>query len=127
MILLECSRAEHAERNGMKRYCGCSSPDERRKRPCEDEERNSAKKRAAFFLSCPFILCCEVPVERWKEDFSADDRLEQPSRTKEATGERPLNCPYCLERKCSFGNNGLIFLILLVLCFYMIAIQLFSS
>ena len=39
----------------MKRYCGCSSPDERRKRPCGDEERNSAKKRAALLLSCYFF------------------------------------------------------------------------
>jgi hypothetical protein len=30
--------------NEMKRYCGCISPTERRKRACEDEERNSAKK-----------------------------------------------------------------------------------
>jgi hypothetical protein len=77
----------------MKRYYGCNSPAERRKRPCGDEERNSAKKRAALFLSCSFFLCCEVPVERREEAFSADDRLEQPSGTKEATGERPLDCP----------------------------------
>jgi len=50
------------------------------------------KKRAAFFLSCSFFLCCEVPVERREEAFSADDRLEQPSGTKEATGGRPLDC-----------------------------------
>ena len=77
----------------MKRYCGCNSPDERRKRPCEDEERNGAKKIVALFLSCYFLLCCEVSVERREEAFSADDRLEQPSGTKEATEGRPLDCP----------------------------------
>lgn len=79
----------------MKRYCGCNSPDERRKRPCEDEERNSAKKRAAYFQAALFLFC-EVPVERRKEVFSADDRLEQPSGTKEATRERPLVCSFFL-------------------------------
>jgi len=29
--------------NEMKRYCGCISPTERRKRPCEDEERTAEK------------------------------------------------------------------------------------
>jgi len=77
----------------MKLYGGCSSPDEHRKRPCEDEERNSAKK-SCFFSKLLFFLCCEVPVERMKEAFSADYRLEQPSRTNEATEERPL-WAYC--------------------------------
>ena len=35
--------------NGMKRYCGCNSPAERRKWTCEDEERNSAKKQRLVF------------------------------------------------------------------------------
>jgi hypothetical protein len=52
MILLECSGTELAEYNEMKRYCGCDSPAESRKRTCEDEERNSAKKTAVP----PFLL-----------------------------------------------------------------------
>ena len=39
----------------MKRYCGCISPTERRKRPCEDEERNSAKNIAAYFQAAVFF------------------------------------------------------------------------
>jgi hypothetical protein len=40
-IRLECSGAKLAEQNGMKRYCGCNSPDERRKRACEDEGKEA--------------------------------------------------------------------------------------
>ena len=80
------------ERSGMKRYCGCISPTERRKRPCGDEERNSAKKIAAYFQAAVFFCYCEVYVERREEAFSADDRLEQPNVTKGTTGERPLDC-----------------------------------
>ena len=39
----------------MKRYCGCISPTERRKRPREDEERNSAKNIAAYFQAAIFF------------------------------------------------------------------------
>jgi hypothetical protein len=79
----------------MKRYCGCNSPDERRKLPCEDEERNSEKKVLLIFKLL-YFLCCEVPVERRAVAFSADDRLEQPSGTKRTAEERPLVCPSCL-------------------------------
>ena len=92
IIRLECSVAQFTERNGMKRYCGCISPTERRKRPCGDEERNSAKKIAAYFQAAVFFWYCEVSVERREEAFSADDRLEQPNGTKGTTGERPLDC-----------------------------------
>ncbi len=54
MILLECSETEPAECNEMKRYCGCISPAERRKRACEDEERNSAKKQRLISSGCFF-------------------------------------------------------------------------
>jgi hypothetical protein len=37
VILLECCEAKLAERNGMKLYCVCDSPAERRKRVCGDE------------------------------------------------------------------------------------------
>jgi hypothetical protein len=67
-VLLECSEENESacsgmkwsgkqtnERSGMKRYCGCISPTERRKRPCGDEERNSAKKIAAYFQAAVFF------------------------------------------------------------------------
>ena len=44
----------------MKRYCGCISPTERRKRPCEDEERNSAKNIAASFQAAIFFVLRSV-------------------------------------------------------------------
>jgi len=37
------------------------------------------------------IRHCEVPVERRAAAFSANDRREQPSGTKEATEERPID------------------------------------
>ena len=53
--------------NEMKRYCGCISPTERRKRPCEDEERTAEKIRLSrLWLDCLIFLCCEVSVERRK-------------------------------------------------------------
>ena len=68
----------------MKRYCGCSSPDERRKRPCGDEERNSAKKRVALLLSCS-IFCavkCLWNGGRWLFQQTTDwnSRAEQRKR-----------------------------------------------
>jgi len=57
------------------------------------ETRNeTAQKKELLIFKLLFFLCCEVPVEWRKEAFSADDRLEQPSGTKEATGGRPLDC-----------------------------------
>ena len=68
IIRLECSeRNERAfsgmkwsvkranDCNEMKRYCGCISPTERRKWPCEDEERNSGKNIAAYFQAAVFF------------------------------------------------------------------------
>ena len=43
----------------MKRYCGCISPTERRKRPCEDEERTAGKIQLLIFKLL-YFLCCEV-------------------------------------------------------------------
>ena len=43
--------------NGMKRYCGCNRPTERRKRTCEDEERTAEKIRLPiFWLPYFFVL-----------------------------------------------------------------------
>ena len=43
--------------NGMKLYCGCISPTERRKRACEDEERTAEKIRLPiFWLPYFFVL-----------------------------------------------------------------------
>jgi hypothetical protein len=72
--------------------CGCSSPDERRESACEDEGEE-AKTVPAPFSGLVAFFADEWTAERREEAFSADDRLEQPSGTKEATGERPLNCP----------------------------------
>jgi hypothetical protein len=39
------------------RYCGCISPTERRKRPCEDEEQTAEKIRLPiFWLPYFFVL-----------------------------------------------------------------------
>ena len=65
MIRLKYSGAKPAECNGMKRYCGCNRPTERRKRTCEDEERTAEKIRLPIF-GCLIFLCCEVSVERRK-------------------------------------------------------------
>ena len=43
----------------MKLYCGCISPTERRKRPCEDEERTAEKIQLLIFKLL-YFLCCEV-------------------------------------------------------------------
>ena len=51
--------------NEMKRYTGCISPTERRKRTCEDEERTAEKIWLPIF-GCLIFLCCEVSVERRK-------------------------------------------------------------
>jgi hypothetical protein len=48
------------------------------------------KKKSCHFSWLLFFLPCEVPVQRRKEAFSADDRLEQPSEAKRTTEERPL-------------------------------------
>ena len=77
--------------NEMKLYCGCISPTERRKRPCENEERNSGKNIAAYFQAAVFF--CAVKC-LW--NGGRYDRLEQPNETKGTTEERPLDCPcYC--------------------------------
>ena len=86
--------------NGMKLYCGCISPTERRKRACEDEERTAEKIRLSrLWLDCLIFLCCAVSVERRKEAFSADNQLEQPNGTKGTTAERPLDCPLFLNKQ----------------------------
>ena len=46
----------------MKLYCGCNSPDERRKRACEDEGEE-AKIKAAYFQAA-FMVADDRTVER---------------------------------------------------------------
>ncbi len=79
-----------AQRNVMKRYCGCSSPDERRKRPCGDWERRQQKKSCHFSWLLFFLVASGL----W--NGRRNDWLEQHSGTKEATGGRPLFCFCCL-------------------------------
>jgi hypothetical protein len=50
----ECSGTELAECSEMMRCFGCGSPDERRERACEDEERNYAKNVLLVFKG-PFL------------------------------------------------------------------------
>lgn len=81
-ILLECSGAQPAERNEMKLYCGCNSPDERRERACEDEGEE-AKIKAAYFQAA-FMVADDRTVE-WSPAFLRDDwnsRTEQSERPK---------------------------------------------
>ena len=72
IIRLECSETKERAFSGMKwsvkrtndcnemkRYCGCISPTERRKRPCEDEERTAEKIQLLIFKLL-YFLCCEV-------------------------------------------------------------------
>ena len=72
IIRLECSETKERAFSGMKwsvkrtndcnemkRYCGCISPTERRKRPCEDEERTAGKIQLLIFKLL-YFLCCEV-------------------------------------------------------------------
>jgi len=66
--------------------CGRSSPDERRKWVCEDEDEE-AQWLPAFFQGWQ-ALCWRVNCGT-KAFFS---RLEQPNGTKRTTGGRPLYC-----------------------------------
>ena len=101
------------EWNGMKRYCGCISPTERRKRPCEDEERTAQKNKAVLFLGLPyfFVLWSACGTEGpsrssgWRKVMlnhlmpqNSVARLEQPNGTKGTTGGRPLDGSDCFYR-----------------------------
>jgi hypothetical protein len=65
------------------------APDERRKRPCEDKERNGAKKRAAYFLSCSFFCAVKclwnggrrlfLPTTDWN---SRAEQRKRPERDR---------------------------------------------
>jgi hypothetical protein len=70
--------------NGMKLYCGCISPTERRKRPCEDEEQTAEKIRLPIFW-LPYFLCCEVicGMEEGTTDWnSRTEQRERPQRDR---------------------------------------------
>lgn len=54
------------ERNEMRLCCGCSSPDERRKRACEDEGKEVTIK-AAYFQAA-FMVADDRTVE-WSPAF----------------------------------------------------------
>ena len=62
MAGMQCSGG--TERNGMKRYCGYGSPTERRKRPCEDEERDGAIKIAVPSFTGTAVFVVAV-LRRW--------------------------------------------------------------
>ena len=77
-------------RNVMKRYGGCISPTERRERACEDEDKATERKLPFFrLLNCGVL---QWTVEWRAPELNSGERLEQPSGTKQATGERPLDC-----------------------------------
>ena len=77
----------------MKRYCGCISPTERRKRTCEDEERAAEKMRLPIFW-LPYFFCAVKCL--W--NGGRHDRLEQPNGTKGTTVERPIDCLACSNK-----------------------------
>jgi hypothetical protein len=108
IILLECSGAQPAERNAMKRYCGCISPTERRKRACEDEERAALKIRLPIFWLPYFLWAAKclwnggrrlfLPTTDW------NSRTEQRERP-----ERDLLIAFPFYRKCNCGNECICF------------------
>ena len=70
--------------NEMKRYCGCISPTERRKSPCEVEEQTAEKIRLPIFW-LPYFLCCEVicGMEEGTTDWnSRTEQRERPQRDR---------------------------------------------